>query len=120
MISSNSGFCANGRLTCQPGEDGPGYDQIAKVEGNLEDAGSLGITNKGMQDVTQSAIFAQKLRGVPELRGTERDPAEFLHVLYCVRQQPGSKDQKENTHNTEEDTKVEPIAKAVDQPAQYH
>src|SRR6266567_3290545 len=111
------------RATCiglarHPGKNGACDQQVCSVEHALQHGGFLGITYKGVEDVADGSIFAQDVRRVPEGRCAEMKPAQALHILDSVTEQPCGEDEQEQAHHAEEDAVVKSIAQAIDQEAQ--
>src|SRR5712692_4845256 len=111
------------RTTCiglarHPGKKRACDQKVCSVQQALQHGGLLGIANKGVQDVTDSSIFTQDVRRVPEGRCADMKPAQALHILDSVTEQSSGEDEQEQAHHTEEDTVVKPVAQAIDQEAQ--
>ena len=67
----------------------------------------VGVPQQAVHEVTRGAVLAQVPAGVPEAALEEGEPAQLLHVLDRIGQQPGGEDHQHHADDAEEQGQVE-------------
>src|SRR5579872_2133737 len=78
----------------QPCKQATSYEQVCHIKDALQDGGRFGISQEGVQDITERAAFGKNMGGIPHRCCRNGQPAELLHILNGIAKQSGGKKQE--------------------------